>query len=254
LRHRDRRIGRRATSLIAVLIVATQFGQSASGELWVTVRDATGLPVGCRVMLTSEANDISQALQTNAAGESLAKRLPFGRYRVTVDQPGFSRYDAPVDVDSVGVTSTIASYQRRKDEWDMLAQTTGLELTQRSPKTWNRRARPGQRYRSSPSSSEIVNWPCDHSQNFGRSVIDRRRWSIGHRTETLPTIRTLCCHHCRGNHRGGPFAAPCRRIIALHGNRRSTIRAGERSIHSSSELVPIFDDNVLAACQEAGLV
>jgi hypothetical protein len=33
-----------------------------------------------------------------------------------------------------------------------------------------------------------------------------------------------------------------------------TIRAGERSIHSSTELVPIFHDNVLAACQEAGLV
>jgi hypothetical protein len=89
------------TSLIAVLAFAAQFGQSASGELRVTVRDGTGLPVVCRIMLASEANDIAQPLQTNADGASVAKRLPFGRYRVTIDQPGFSRYDALVDVDSV---------------------------------------------------------------------------------------------------------------------------------------------------------
>lgn len=84
-----------------MLVAAAQFGQSASGELRVTVLDATGLPVACRVVLASEANDISQPLQTNSDGQSVAKRLPFGRYRITVDQPGFSRYDALVDVDSV---------------------------------------------------------------------------------------------------------------------------------------------------------
>src|SRR5215472_19153468 len=89
------------TSLVAVLVAAAQFGQSASGELRVTVRDSTGLPVSCQVMLVSEANDISQKLQTNADGQSIAKRVPFGRYHITIDQPGFSRYDAPVDVDSV---------------------------------------------------------------------------------------------------------------------------------------------------------
>lgn len=88
-------------SLLGSLIVAAQFGQSASGELRVTVRDSTGLPVACRVMLVSEANDISQSLQTNLDGESVAKRLPFGRYRITIDQPAFARYDALVDVDSV---------------------------------------------------------------------------------------------------------------------------------------------------------
>jgi hypothetical protein len=64
------------TSLIVMLIAAVQFGQSATGELRVTVRDATGLPVACRVMLASEANDISQPLQTNDDGESVAKRCP----------------------------------------------------------------------------------------------------------------------------------------------------------------------------------
>lgn len=89
------------TGLIAVLVLAAQFAQSASGELRVTVRDVTGLPVACLVMLVSEVNDISQPLQTNANGQSVAKRVPFGRYRITLDHPGFSRYDALVDVDSV---------------------------------------------------------------------------------------------------------------------------------------------------------
>jgi hypothetical protein len=89
------------TSLLVALVVAAQFGQSGTGELRFTVRDSTGLPVACRVMLVSEANDISQPLQTNADGQSVAKRLPFGRYRITIDHPGFSRYDALADVDSI---------------------------------------------------------------------------------------------------------------------------------------------------------
>src|SRR5262249_37539639 len=88
-------------SLVAVLVAGAQFGQSASGELRVAVRDSTGLPVSCQAMLVSEANDISQKLQTDADGHSVAKRVPFGRYRISIDQPGFSRYDALVDIDSV---------------------------------------------------------------------------------------------------------------------------------------------------------
>src|SRR5215470_5261769 len=84
----------------AAFVLALQFGQSASGELRIVVRDSSGLPVECRATLVSEANDISQALETNASGESVAKRLPFGRYRITIDQSGFTPYDALVDVDS----------------------------------------------------------------------------------------------------------------------------------------------------------
>src|SRR5204862_6986272 len=47
------------------------------------------------------ANDLSLPVETNAEGLSIAKRLPFGRYRIRIDQPGFTGYDALVDVDSV---------------------------------------------------------------------------------------------------------------------------------------------------------
>src|SRR5262245_37879717 len=104
------------TFVVALLVAAGQFGQSSTGELRVTVRDSAGLPVQCRVKLVSEANDVSQQLDTNPDGESIAKRLPFGRYRLAIDQPGFAPYDGRVEIDSalprqVSVTLTPASIQ-----------------------------------------------------------------------------------------------------------------------------------------------
>ena len=87
-------------SFIAFVIAAAQFGQSSAGELRVTVRDSGGLPVQCHVTLVSEANDLSQQLDTGADGVSVAKRLPFGRYRITITKPGFASYEALVEIDS----------------------------------------------------------------------------------------------------------------------------------------------------------
>src|SRR5262245_15431367 len=102
--------------VIALLIGAGQFGQSTSGELRIVVRDSSGLAVQCRVTLVSEANDLSQPLDTGADGLSVAKRLPFGRYRLAINQPGFAPYDGRVEIDSalprqVRVTLTPAPIQ-----------------------------------------------------------------------------------------------------------------------------------------------
>ena len=58
------------TLLFGVLLGIGQFGQSATGELRITVRDSVGLAVQCRVTLVSESNDVSQQLDT--AGETRA--------------------------------------------------------------------------------------------------------------------------------------------------------------------------------------
>jgi outer membrane cobalamin receptor len=101
---------------IAALALSLQFGQSASGELRIIVRDSSGLPVACHATLVSEANDLSQPLGTDTGGQAVAKRLPFGLYRISIDQPGFARYDALVAIDSVvprdyPITLTPASVQ-----------------------------------------------------------------------------------------------------------------------------------------------
>src|SRR5689334_2704364 len=89
------------TLVFAFLFSAGQFGQSSTGELRVSVRDSGGLPVQCALTLVSEANDMSQQLETAADGVSVVKRLPFGQYRVAINQPGFAPYDALVEIDSV---------------------------------------------------------------------------------------------------------------------------------------------------------
>ncbi|HJZ75833.1 MAG TPA: TonB-dependent receptor [Vicinamibacterales bacterium] len=100
----------------ALLVGAGQFGQSTSGELRIIVRDSIGLAVQCRVTLVSEANDVSQQLDTGADGLSVAKRLPFGQYRIAINQPGFAPYDGRIEIDSalprqVSVTLTPAAIQ-----------------------------------------------------------------------------------------------------------------------------------------------
>lgn len=104
-----------STALIAALL-AMQFGQTTTGELRVSVRDAGGLPVQCTVSIVSEANDVARDVETAADGASIIKRLSFGRYRIAIAQPGFTPYDALVDIDSVvprvvGITLTPAAVQ-----------------------------------------------------------------------------------------------------------------------------------------------
>jgi outer membrane cobalamin receptor len=88
------------TSVIPLIILAAQFSQSSTGELRLTVRDAGGLPVQCRVTLISEANDVSRQLETAADGLSVAKRLPFGKYRIAIHESGFASYEALVEINS----------------------------------------------------------------------------------------------------------------------------------------------------------
>ena len=87
--------------LIAVSILAAQFSQSSTGELRVIVRDSGGLPVRCEVMLVSDGNDVSQQLATGADGLSVARRLPFGRYRLAINERGFASHEALIEIDSV---------------------------------------------------------------------------------------------------------------------------------------------------------
>src|SRR5262249_18570996 len=104
------------TSVVALLIAAAQFGQSSMGELRVSVHDSSGLPVQCHLTLVSEANDLSQQLDTAPDGLSVAKRLTFGRYRIGIQQPGFASYEALVEINSAvpkeySVTLTPAAVQ-----------------------------------------------------------------------------------------------------------------------------------------------
>jgi outer membrane cobalamin receptor len=81
-------------------MAAAQFASSSTGELRLSVTDASGLPVQTAVELISEANQVRETLQTGAEGTLVARRLPFGRYRVEVTRSGFATFTGLVDIQS----------------------------------------------------------------------------------------------------------------------------------------------------------
>ena len=85
---------------LVLLLTMVQFGQSNTGELRLKVTDPAGLPVQSAVELVSGANQLRQDLETDSQGTVLAKRLPFGRYRVEVSRPGFATFTGLVDLQS----------------------------------------------------------------------------------------------------------------------------------------------------------
>ncbi|MEO6237256.1 MAG: TonB-dependent receptor [Vicinamibacterales bacterium] len=101
--------------LLVVLLAAWgQFGLPDSGELRVAVTDATGLALPAFVVVESELNQVRQRLATGRDGTASARRLPFGKYRVSVTLDGFARSDGAVEIRSAvpteyRVTLTLAS-------------------------------------------------------------------------------------------------------------------------------------------------
>ena len=84
----------------ALLFVLGQFSQSNTGELRVVLTDSGGLPVSATVELFSEANQLRQSVEADAQGRATARRLPFGRYRLTASRAGFAPFSALIEIRS----------------------------------------------------------------------------------------------------------------------------------------------------------
>ena len=74
--------------------------QSNTGELHLKVTDPHGFGVKSDVELTSESNELHNTLATDDAGVLVAKRLPFGLYRVQIQQAGFATVSVTIEVRS----------------------------------------------------------------------------------------------------------------------------------------------------------
>jgi TonB-dependent Receptor Plug Domain len=74
------------------------FCQSTSGELRLKVTDPSGLGVKTTVQITSEANQYRNTLSTNDQGELDVQRLPYGIYRLEVNQPGFAAVSQSAEI------------------------------------------------------------------------------------------------------------------------------------------------------------
>ena len=88
-----------ALSLV-LLTGSAASGQSNSGELRLKITDPLGLGVKTKVELLSEANQYRAEFVTDDAGNSVAKRLPFGVYQIKIDQEGFAPVSETLEVRS----------------------------------------------------------------------------------------------------------------------------------------------------------
>lgn len=89
-------------------------GQSDTGELRLKITDRAGLGVKSSVELVSDVNQFRQMFATDDVGNLVAKRLPFGVYRIYVEHPGFTPFSDSLEVRSLipaeyHVTLSVAS-------------------------------------------------------------------------------------------------------------------------------------------------
>jgi len=111
-------VGRFILALGALCLALPGVAQGGWGELRLKVTDPDGLGVRSAVELVSEANQFRSKFATDDSGILVAKRLPFGLYRVQVEQAGFAPVSEPVEIRSaipvertirLSVASVIAS-------------------------------------------------------------------------------------------------------------------------------------------------
>ncbi len=87
-------------AMVLSIFATFAFAQSEYGELRITITDQAGLPVAGSVELTSEANQYRQTLPAGRDGRVIAKRLPFGIYRVRLTRDGFAAHSEMVEIRS----------------------------------------------------------------------------------------------------------------------------------------------------------
>src|ERR1700736_6588069 len=82
------------------LSTASLWAQSNVGELRLKVTDPSGSGVKSSVELVCEANEFRKTFSTDDSGNVAAKRLPFGVYRIQVEQQGFAPFSDSVEIRS----------------------------------------------------------------------------------------------------------------------------------------------------------
>ncbi len=83
------------------------FCQSQNGELHLKVTDPSGLGVKGTVELTSEANQYRSVTATDSEGNLVAKRLPYGMYRLQVRRASFAPVSQSLDIHSAATVALV---------------------------------------------------------------------------------------------------------------------------------------------------
>jgi len=91
---------RNVLHFVVLLLALPVIAQTNTGELRLKVTDPLGLGVKSAVKLSSEANEFHDTFTTDDSGVLIAKRLPFGLYRVEIEQPDFAPASVTIELRS----------------------------------------------------------------------------------------------------------------------------------------------------------
>ncbi len=83
-----------------LLLASLAFAQANSGELRLKVTDPSGLGLKATVLIISAANQYRKDVMTDDQGRLDLASLPFGIYKLEVEQPGFAAFDEVVEIRS----------------------------------------------------------------------------------------------------------------------------------------------------------
>lgn len=86
--------------VLIILLTAGAFAQANRGELRLSVADPSGAALRTRIELDSDASHYHQSLETDSTGRLTFPSLPFGVYRLSIEQQGFTTYHAVIDMHS----------------------------------------------------------------------------------------------------------------------------------------------------------
>jgi TonB-dependent receptor-like protein len=86
--------------ILFLLCASSALAQTNHGELRLKVTDPSDSPVKTVIHILSDANGYRAILATNDQGNLTLERLPWGRYRISVEQTGFAPYSEDVDIRS----------------------------------------------------------------------------------------------------------------------------------------------------------
>ncbi len=92
-----------SAGVLAAFLVASPPGSTAqdrSGELRLSVADASGATLSAHGTLNSQANHFELSFDTSPSGEYTARKLPLGSYKLTLQQTGFAPYSALIEIRS----------------------------------------------------------------------------------------------------------------------------------------------------------
>ncbi len=89
-----------ACVLVLCACPSALFAQRERGELRVEVHDAQGSSVAGNGELVSEQNDVHREFKVGSDGRSALQGLPFGRYHISFQAPGFAEWSGMLELRS----------------------------------------------------------------------------------------------------------------------------------------------------------